>query len=68
MQLEKRLAKLEAIVAEDKDLERLELKALRIFKFILSIVALGAACVWAFSEFAGFVIERLSSLKHALGW
>lgn len=68
MEVDERLTRLEAIVAEDKDFERLELKALRIFKFILGIVALAAASVWTFSEFAGFLIERFSSLKHSLGW
>lgn len=67
MELDERVAKLEALV-EDKELERWEMKALRIFKFTLFIVALSAPAIWAFFEFAGFVIERVSSFKHHLGW
>ena len=67
MELDERLAKLEALI-EDKKLERWETKTLRIFKFILFIVALSAPVIWAFFELAGFVIERLSSFKHDLGW
>lgn len=68
MELDERLAKLEAIVAEDEELERWERKALKIFKFVLFIVALSAPIVWAFFEFMGFVIDRLSSLRHSFGW
>jgi hypothetical protein len=65
---DERLAKLEAIIAEDKQLERWERKALKIFRFILFMVALAGPLVWAFFEFAGYVIERLSSFRRALGW
>ena len=68
IELEKRISRLEKLVIEDKKLERFEFKVFRIFVRILFIVALAGVSVWAFSEFAGFVIERFSSLWHALGW
>ncbi|HBB95929.1 MAG TPA: hypothetical protein DC054_11110 [Blastocatellia bacterium] len=68
MELEERLTRLEADIAKDRTFERFELTALRVFQIFLGTFALLAAGVWAVSEFAGFVIERYSVIKHALGW
>jgi hypothetical protein len=68
MEVEERLARIEAIVGEEDGIERLERKALKIAKCFLLIVALLAPAVWALSEFVSFLINRFESLRHALGW
>lgn len=67
MELDERLARIEAIIAEDEGISRLERKGLRITKFVLLIIALMAPITWALFEFVMFLINRYESLRHALG-
>jgi len=67
VELDERLARIEAIIAEDTKIERLERKGLRIAKFLLLVIALSAPVVWALFEFVLFLINRYETLKHALG-
>lgn len=66
MELEERLSKIEAIIAEDAKIERLERKGLRIAKFLLLVIALSAPVVWALFEFVLFLINRYQTLLHSL--
>ena len=68
MELDERLARIEAIIAEDEGISRLERKGLRITKFVLLIIALLAPITWALFEFLMFLLNRYESLRHALGW
>ena len=67
MEIDERLARIEAIIAEDQRIERLERKGLRIAKFVLLLIALAGPVVWALFEFALFLINRFETLRHALG-
>ena len=67
MEIDERLARIEAIIAEDHGIERLERKGLRIAKFVLLLVALAAPVVWALFEFVLFLINRFETLRHAFG-
>lgn len=68
MDMEERLARVESLIAVDARIERLERMGLRIAQFLLFVIALSAPIVWATFEFASFVIERFTSLRHSLGW
>jgi hypothetical protein len=66
MEIDERLAKIEARIAEDDQIERLERKGLRIAKFVLLVIALAATVVWALFELALFLINRFETLRQAL--
>ena len=66
MELDERLARIEAIIADEAKIEILERKSLRIAKFLLLVIALSAPVVWALFEFVLFLINRFETLKHAL--
>ena len=66
MEIDERLAKIEAKIAEDEKIERLERKGLKLTKFVLLVIALAAPVVWALFELALFLINRLETLRHAL--
>ena len=68
MEIEERLARIEAIIAEGQGLERLERKGLRITKFLLLVIALAAPVVWALFEFIMFLVNRYETLRHAIAW
>lgn len=66
MDIEERIAKIEAVISEDAKIERLERKGLRIAKFVLLVIALSAPVVWALFEFVSFLINRFQALLHSL--
>jgi hypothetical protein len=68
MELDERIAKIEAILQGEDAIARWERKGIRIAKLLLLIIALAAPVVWALFEFAMFLINRYESFKHALGW
>ena len=65
MEIDDRLAKLEAKMAEGEKIDQLERTGLRIAKFVLLVIAL-AAVMWALFEFVLFLINRFETLRHAL--
>ena len=67
-ELEERLAKVEARIAEEDAGDRLENRAFRIAKTILFLIAITAAVVWGSFELISLIIDRLDSLRHSLGW
>lgn len=68
MELDERLARIEAIIAEDDRIRRWERKGLRIAEFLLMLIALSAPIVWALFEFTSFLINRFASFRHSVGW
>jgi len=68
MEIEERVTKIEALIAESEGVNRWERRILRWFKFLLFLVAIIAVLIWASSEFAAYVIDRWDYVRHALGW
>jgi len=66
MDIEERIARIEAVLGEDAKIERLELKGLRIAKFLLLVIALSAPVVWALFEFVLFLINRYETLRQTI--
>ena len=66
MEIDDRLAKLEAKMAEGEKIDQLERTGLRIAKFVLLVIALAAPVMWALFEFVLFLINRFETLRHAL--
>jgi hypothetical protein len=66
MDIEERIARIEAVLGEDSKIERLERKGLRLAKFLLLVIALSAPVVWAIFEFVLFLINRYEALRHTL--
>ena len=68
MELEERLAKIEAVIAEDDNVNKWERSVLRWFKFVLFVIAIAGIVIWTASEFASFAVERFAHLHNAIGW
>ena len=66
MEIDDRLAKIEAKMAEGEKIDQLERTGLRIAKFVLLVIALAAPVVWALFEFVLFLINRFETLRKAL--
>ena len=66
MEIDDRLAKIEAKMAEGEKIDQLERTGLRIAKFVLLVIALAAPVMWALFEFVLFLINRFETLRHAL--
>jgi len=66
MELEKRVARLEQIIALEGRISRFEHRTIRVFETILLIVALAAPISWAVFELVLFLINRWDSLKEAI--
>jgi hypothetical protein len=66
MDIEERIARIEAVLGEGSKIERLERKGLRLAKFLLLVIALSAPVVWAIFEFVLFLINRYEALRHTL--
>ena len=66
MEIDDRLAKLEAKMAEGEKIDQLERTGLRIAKFVLLVIALAAPVVWSLFEFVLFLINRFETLRKAL--
>ena len=66
MEIDDRLAKLEAKMAEGEKIDQPERTGLRIAKFVLLVIALAAPVMWALFEFVLFLINRFETLRHAL--
>jgi hypothetical protein len=68
MELEQRVAQLEARIASEDAIDRLEKRALRLAKTVLFIIAVSAPVVWAVSEFASYLMDRYAAVRHTFGW
>lgn len=66
MELEERIARLEALITENEKLSRWEFKVFKWGVFILFIIAVCAFVVWGGCEFLAFAIERISHLVESL--
>jgi hypothetical protein len=68
LEIEERVTKIEALIAEGEGVNRWERRILRWLKFLLFLVAIIAVLIWASSEFVTYVINRWEYVRHALGW
>jgi hypothetical protein len=68
VKLDERIAKIEAILAEQEGGRRLKCKMRLFAELLLWLVATAAPVVWTYTEFLELLINRYWSLRHSLHW